>query len=126
MTEAELRPARLRWSALCLVLFLVLGVLVETVEAVQRPRHLAGHRAAVVHLRPPGRLPLLGLGGQASSFYPEAVATLIAAAALAWKNYRRAAVWTLGVMATTPIANRLLKEVFGARPPGLGRADPSS
>ena len=30
MTEAELRPTRLRWSALCFVLFAVLAILVKT------------------------------------------------------------------------------------------------
>ena len=29
MTEADLRPTRLRWSALCFTLFLVLAVLVK-------------------------------------------------------------------------------------------------
>ena len=29
MTEAELRPARLRWSALCFVLFSLLAILVK-------------------------------------------------------------------------------------------------
>jgi YegS/Rv2252/BmrU family lipid kinase len=112
VTEAELRPTRLGWSALCFVLFAVLTILVVTQwaplyeldqklgswpESFTQEHHgvyLFWHYLAV-----------------ATSTLPEAVATAVVAIALAAKNHRRAAIWTVGVMATVGIATTVVKRL---------------
>ncbi|MET0997586.1 MAG: phosphatase PAP2 family protein, partial [Marmoricola sp.] len=109
MTEAELRPTRLRWSALCFVLFAILALLVRaswdpllTLDAdVGRwPEEFTStHHAAYDFWR------LLGL---VTSTLGMTIATIVAALALAPKH-RRAALWTIGVMATTGLLTWGLK-----------------
>ena len=109
MTEAELRPARLRWSALCFVLFALLALLVRiswepllTLDAnVGRwPEEFTStHHAAYQFWRV---LALL------TSTLGMTIATVVAALALAPKH-RRAALWTIGVMATTGALTWALK-----------------
>jgi len=113
VTEAELRPTRLKWSALCFALFAIIGILVSMWPSLSDLDRAVGtwpqsftrdHREVYVFWFWVGRL---------SSFWPEALATLIVAVALALKNHRRAAVWTILVMATTQIVNRVFKQLFG-------------
>ncbi len=118
MTEAALRPARLRWSALFLVLFGVLALLVRTAwsplqdfdtwigtwpESFTRTHHgvyLFWHYLAL-----------------ATTTLPEAVATVVTAGALAAKQHRRAAIWTIGVMSSVAVVTTVMKQVIGrARP----------
>ena len=114
MTEAELRPARLWWGALCLASFAVLAVLVRTgwgpllslddtlgrwPESFTREHHgvyLFWHYLA-----------------RATDTLPETIATIVAGIALAAKLYRRAAIWTVGVMATVGLSTFLLKQLVG-------------
>ncbi len=110
MTEAELRPTRLGWSALCFALFAVLALLVRArwsplldldtalgrwPEAFTLDHHrvyLFWHYLA---------LPTKPLG--------ITVATVVTAGALVARKHRRAAVWTLAVMASVGLATRVLK-----------------
>lgn len=50
--------------------------------------------------------------GHAFAFWPMAVATLVAGVALFVKNHRRAAYWTVGVMAVTSLATNVLKRLI--------------
>ncbi len=114
MTDAELRPARLGWSAVCLALFGVLAILVKAswgplvsfdTEVGRWPESLTREHHGVYlfwHYL-----------AQATSATPETVATAVAAAALAAKMYRRAAIWTVGVMASIAVSTTLFKQLIG-------------
>lgn len=118
MTEAELRPARLGWSALCFVLFAVLTTLVRTtwaplLELDQRvgagPESFTQtHHGAYLFWH------YLGL---ATTTLPLAVLTAVTALALGAKGHRRAATWTVGVMVTIGLGTTVAKQLVGrARP----------
>ncbi len=113
MTEAELRPTRLGWSALCLVLFAVLALLVHVrwsplldfdAWVGQWPREVTVANA--------GLLRFWDWLSVATSTWPETAATVLAAAALAAKGHRRAAVWTVGVMAMVALSTWGLKNLI--------------
>ena len=118
MTEADLRPTRLRWSALCFTLFLVLAVLVKTgwtplqdldTEVGTWPESFTRtHHSAYLFWH------YLGL---ATTTLPSAVATVVAAVALAAKKHRRAALWTLGVMISVSALTTGLKYLIGRKRP---------
>ncbi|MCW2817964.1 MAG: phosphoesterase, PA-phosphatase related protein [Marmoricola sp.] len=118
MTDAALRPRRLRWAGALLLLFVVLGVLVKTGWApLQRLDTGVGtwpesftrdHHGAFVFWR------YLAL---ATTTLPETVATLVAAGLLLAKGYRRAAVWTIGVMASVALLTSVIKVGVGRAPP---------
>ncbi len=118
VTEADLRPTRLGWSTLCFVLFALLAILVKTTwtpltdldtrlgswpESFTR-----AHRDAYLFWR------YLGL---ATTTLPEAVATAVVAVSLEAKGHRRAAIWTVGVMATVGVAVAVLKQLIGRERP---------
>jgi YegS/Rv2252/BmrU family lipid kinase len=118
VTEAELRPTRLGWSALCFLLFAVLTVLVKTPW--QPLQHLDTHLGTW-----PESFTRAHHGvylfwhylGRATTTVPEAVATAIAAVALEARRHRRAAIWTVGVMASVGVATATLKQVVGRERP---------
>ena len=114
MTEANQRPRRLAWSALCLALFGVLAVLVqvswgplqdldtwvgtwpETFTRLHHGAYLFWHYLAL-----------------ATTTLPEAAATLVTAIALAVRKHRRAAIWTVGVMSSVALTTTLVKQAVG-------------
>ena len=109
MTEAALRPTRLRWSALCFVLLAILALLVRTsweplltldADVGRWPEEFTGTHQAAYHFW--RVLALL------TSTLAMTIATIVAALALAPKH-RRAALWTIGVMATTGAVTWSLK-----------------
>ncbi len=118
MTEANLRPSRLAWSALCFVLFALIAVLVKNAwaplidldttigtgpEAFTRANHgvyLFWHYLAL-----------------ATTTLPEAVASLAVVVALALKKHRRAAIWTAAVMISVGGVTALVKQVIGRERP---------
>jgi YegS/Rv2252/BmrU family lipid kinase len=118
VTDRELRPARLGWSALCFVLFALLATLVKTSwsplidldthigtwpESFTRAHHgvyLFWHYLALV-----------------TTTLPEAVATAVVAVALEAKKHRRAAIWTVGVMASVGTATAVIKQLVGRERP---------
>jgi YegS/Rv2252/BmrU family lipid kinase len=116
--EAELRPRRLGWAALCFALFAVLAIVVKTAwsplidldtdlgawpESFTRAHEVAYETWRYV--------------GLATSTLPMTVATAIAAIALEAKRHRRAAIWTVGVMASVGAATALLKQLVGRERP---------
>jgi YegS/Rv2252/BmrU family lipid kinase len=118
VTDAELRPARLGWSALCFVLFALLAVLVKTEwspllhldsDVGSWPESFTrAHHSAYVFWH---------WVGLATTTLPMAVYTVVAAVALEAKHHRRAAIWTIGVMSTVGVPVALLKQLVGrARP----------
>ena len=118
MTEAALRPARLQRSLLCFVLFAILALLVTTHWApLQRLDTRLGsgpegftrtHHAAYLFWH------YLGL---VTSTLPTTVATVLTAIALSLRGHRRAAIWTLAVMASVGLLTTVLKQLVGrARP----------
>ncbi len=118
MTDAELRPRRLRWAGVSLALFVVLGVLVkaswgplqdlDTSVGTWPESFTRTHHAAYVFWH------YLAL---ATTTLPETVATLVAVVFLVVKGYRRAAVWTIGVMTSVGLITWAIKQ-------GIGRARP--
>jgi YegS/Rv2252/BmrU family lipid kinase len=118
VTEADLRPARLGWSALCFLLFAVLALLVKTAWAplLSLDSHLGTWPESFTRAHD-GVYQFWRYLGQATTTLPTAVATVVAAAALEAKKHRRAAMWTIGVMSSVGIATALLKQVIGRERP---------
>ena len=114
MTEAELRPARLGWSALCFVLFAVLALLVSTEwrplieldsELGSWPKSFTSdHHDVYLFWH------YLSI---ATDTWPKVVATAVAAVALWTKGYHRAAIWTVGVMASVGLLTTAIKHLIG-------------
>ena len=119
MTEAELRPTRLGWSALCFVLFAVVTILVVTGWAplMELDEDLGSWPQSFTQEHHGVYLFWYYLA-VATATLPEAIATVIAAIALAAKKHRRAAIWTVGVMATVMIATTLVKRLVERERPG--------
>ena len=113
MIEAERRPARLGWGLACLGLFAVLAVLVRTTPQWFGFDAAVGRWPQRVTYDNPTAFHVWRWISHATSTIPETVATLIAAAALAGKGHRRAALWTVGVMASTALAVLALKNLIG-------------
>ncbi len=113
MTEADLRPTRLGWSALCFVLFGILAVLVSTEWSVllDFDKDLAGGPESFTSEHH-GAFEFWHAVSIATSTLPEAVVTAIAAIVLATKGYRRAAIWTIGVMATAGVLVVVFKQLI--------------
>ena len=114
MTEADKRPSRLGWSALCFALFAVLAILVVTdwsalldldSDLGRGPESFTSHHHGLFEVWRAISL--------ATSTIPEAVLTAIVAAVLATKGYRRAAIWTIGVMSTIAVLVAVLKVLIG-------------
>ncbi len=112
MTEADLRPTRLGWSALCFVLFGLLAVLVSAEWATLF--HLdtdLGKSPEAFTRTHDGVLAFWRAVSIATSTVPEAVATAVAAVVLAAKGYRRAALWSIGVMASIAVLVVVFKQL---------------
>jgi YegS/Rv2252/BmrU family lipid kinase len=114
VTEAELRPSRLGWSALCFALFAVLAVFVTTEWSalIDLDSDLGGGPESFTSNHH-GAFEFWRAISIATSTIPEVVITAVVAIALATKGYRRAAIWTIGVMATTGILVVVLKQLIG-------------
>ena len=117
MTEADKRPRRLGGSALCFGLFAVIAVLLKTSPSLfgfdtdfgaWPERFTRTHHAAYVFWH------WLAI---ATTTLPEAIATVIAAAALWAKNHRRAAIWAMAVMASSGLLVALIKQFIARKRP---------
>ncbi len=118
MTEAHLRPARLRWSGLCFALFAVLTVLVKTSwQPLQDLDTDVGRGPESFTRAHEGVYQFWRYLGLATVTLPMAVATAVTAVALEAKKHRRAAIWTIGVMANIGAATALLKQLVGRERP---------
>ena len=103
MTEADRRPARIGWSALCFVLLAGLAVLLKADPGAfafdttlgRWPESLTVHHHDVRVFWDAVALMFTTL--------PEAVATVVVVVALWFKGHRRAATWTLAVMVTAGV-----------------------
>ncbi len=114
VTDSKRRRTRVTWGVLCLVAFGVLAGLVwaawspllDLDDAVGRApeSYTRDHHGVYLFWR------YLAL---ATGTVPEAVLTVLVAAALLWKGYRRAAIWTVGVMVTVGLATTTLKQLIG-------------
>jgi YegS/Rv2252/BmrU family lipid kinase len=113
VTEADLRPSRLGWSALCFALFAVLAVLVvlDWSPLYDLDTHL-GRWPESFTREHDWAYEFWHAISVATSTVPEAIATAIVAVALASKGYRRAAIWVIGVMATIGLLVWGLKELI--------------
>jgi YegS/Rv2252/BmrU family lipid kinase len=116
--EAELRPRRLGWSALCLALFAVLAVLVKTgwsplqeldTDLGTGPESFTRAHDVVYQC--------WHYLGQLTTTLPMAIATAVTAIALEAKRHRRAAIWTVGVMLSVGVTTALLKQFIGRERP---------
>jgi YegS/Rv2252/BmrU family lipid kinase len=118
VTEAELRPTRLRWSALCFALFAVLAVLVrsEWPSLLDADTDLGTWPEAFTFDHH-GVYVFWDAVSVAFSTIPETIATIVVAAALAARNHRRAAIWTVGVMSTIALLVWGIKELIGRTRP---------
>jgi YegS/Rv2252/BmrU family lipid kinase len=118
VTEAELRPRRLGWSALCFLLFGVLTVLVKAdwgpLAAIDE--ELASWPVSFTRANH-GIYLFWHYLAVATTTLPEAAATVVVAAALETKGHRRAAIWTVGVMASVGLATTLIKRGIGRERP---------
>jgi YegS/Rv2252/BmrU family lipid kinase len=123
VTEAELRPTRLGWSALCFVLFAVLTILVLTDWP---PLHELDQRLGSwpqsVTEDHHGVYLFWQYLAVATTTLPEAIATAVVAIALEAKKHRRAAIWTVGVMASVGITTTVVKQLVERERPAW--ADP--
>ena len=109
MTEAELRPIRLRWSALCFVLFALLALLVRiSWEPLLALDAKVGRWPEEFTSTHPALFQFWRLLAILTSTLAMTIATVVAALALAPKH-RRAALWTIGVMASTGLLTWGLK-----------------
>ncbi len=114
MTEAHLRPSRLRWSGVCFALFAVIAVLVKTAWGpLQQLDTAMGAWPESFTRAHPGAYQFWHYLAQATTTLPETVATVITAIALEAKKQRRAALWTIGVMSTIAVATTLIKQGVG-------------
>lgn len=118
MTEEELRPTRLGWSALCLLLFAVLALLVKTNwPPVQTLDTSVGTWPETFTATHHWVYQFWLYVGMATTTLPMAVLTVVVTVALHSKGHRRAALWTFGVMVSVSAVATLLKQVVGrARP----------
>jgi YegS/Rv2252/BmrU family lipid kinase len=114
VTEAELRPTRLGWSALCFALFALLALLVTTAwtSLLDLDSNLGGGPESFTSNHH-GAFEFWRAISIATSTIPEAIATAVVAAVLATKNYRRAAIWMIGVMSTIGVLVAVLKVLVG-------------
>ena len=113
MTEAELRPTRLGWSALCFLLFAVLAILVVTEWApLQELDKDLGEWPESFTQEHHGLYEFWRALSIATSTIAMAIATAVVAIALAAKKHRRAALWTVGVMSTVGLLTWGLKELI--------------
>ena len=112
MTEAELRPTRLGWSALCFILFAVLTILVVTEWAPlnELDQYLGSWPESFTQAHH-GVYLFWHYLAVATATLPVAIASVVAAIALAARKHRRAAIWTVGVMASVMITTRVVKEL---------------
>jgi len=118
VTEAELRPARLAASALCFTLFAVLTILVRTAwEPLLQLDTTLGTRPESFTNANHGVYLFWYYLGLATTTIPMAIATAVVAVALEAKKHRRAAIWTVGVMASIGVATTLLKQLVGRERP---------
>jgi YegS/Rv2252/BmrU family lipid kinase len=121
VTEAELRPTRLGWSALCFLLFAVLAIVVKAVwESPQELDTYLGTWPESFTRAHHGAYLFWHYLGMATSTLPMAIATVVAAVALEVKGHRRAAIWTVGVMASIGVATPLFKQLIGRGRPIWG------
>jgi YegS/Rv2252/BmrU family lipid kinase len=113
VTEAELRPTRLGWSALCFVLFAILAVFVlaEWSALYDLDTDLGGWPESFTSEHH-ASFELWRAISVSTSTIPEAVATAVVAVALASKGYRRAAIWVIGVMSSIGLLVWVLKELI--------------
>ena len=118
MTEAELRPARLWWSALCFALFAVLAILVKTswTPLLDLDSDLGTWPESFTRAHD-GAYQFWHYLALATTTLPEAVATAVAAIALEARKHRRAAIWTVGVMTSVGVTTALLKQLIGRERP---------
>ena len=113
MPEAKtLRPLRLTIAAICLVVFAVLAVLVQQGwHPVTAFDHDVG-QGPFDFTRDHEWMRRLTIGvGHAFGSIALTIATIVVAIALFTKNHRRAAYWTVGVMASTAVATYVLKRI---------------
>ena len=114
MTEAELRPTRLAWSALCFGLFAVLALLVATGWAPMQDLDTdLGTWPESFTFDHHGVYEFWRWVSIATSTIPETIATIVVAIALEARNHRRAAIWTIGVMSTIALLVWALKSLIG-------------
>ena len=112
MTEADKRPSRLGWSALCFALFAVLAVLVGTEWApLQALDTHVGTWPQQFTYDHHGVYVFWHAVSVATSTLPMTVATVVVAGALFARNHRRAAIWTVGVMSTASLLTLALKNL---------------
>jgi YegS/Rv2252/BmrU family lipid kinase len=118
VTEAELRPTRLGWSALCFVLFAVLTILVVTEWAplLELDEDLGSWPQSFTQEHHAVYLFWHYLGVVTATL-PIAIASVIAAIALAARKHRRAAIWTVGVMASVMITTTVVKRLVERQRP---------
>jgi len=118
VTDADLRPARWRWSGLCFGLFAVLAVLVNaTWSPLFNLDSDVGSWPEQFTFDHHGVYVFLHVVSVAFSTLPEAIATAAVAAALLARKLRRAAIWTIGVMSSIGLLTWGIKELIGrARP----------
>jgi YegS/Rv2252/BmrU family lipid kinase len=118
VTEAELRPSRLGWSALCFVLFAVFAGLVKAdwSPLLELDSDLGSWPESFTRAHH-GVYLFWHYLGLATTTLPEAVATAVVAVALEAKKHRRAAIWTVGVMTSVGVATALIKHAIGRERP---------
>ncbi len=109
MTDAELRPARLRWGALCLAAFAVLTVLVwiEWAPLLELDQAVGEWPESFTRTHD-WAYDFWYWVGVLTSTLAMTLYTVVTAIALAPKH-RRAAIWTIAVMLTVGLLNALLK-----------------
>ena len=118
VTEAELRRVRLTGSALCFTLFAVLTILVKTAwEPLQQFDNDLGTWPESFTSTNHGAYLFWHYLGLATTTIPMVIATAVVAVALEAKKHRRAAIWTVGVMATIGVATTLMKQLVGRERP---------
>lgn len=119
MTEhAQLRTTRILYAVGCFAVFAVLALLVTSswspvpgldTDLGRWPESFTREHASVEAFWKAISVAFATL--------PLTVATIVTAALLAWKSYLRAAIWTVGVMATISLATWLLKNLVGRERP---------
>lgn len=118
MAEAELRPRRLGWSALCFTLFAVLVILVKTAWSplIDLETHLGRWPESFTRAHH-GLYLFWHYLGEVTNTLPEAAASVVAVIALAAKGYRRAAIWIAGVMSSVGLLTWGIKQLVGRERP---------
>ena len=127
VTEAELRRVRLTGSALCFTLFAVLTILVKTAwEPLQQFDNDLGTWPESFTSTNHGAYLFWHYLGLATTTIPMVIATAVVAVALEAKKHRRAAIWTVGVMATHRGSDHAAQAAGRTGTPRLGRPDPGA